>query len=116
MPPASRACCLSAASVICMRWEISSARTSRHQYRRPLQVPLAQIRQRPIGIGERIARDLGLDAGLRREAKKFARVRAREIGYGKDLSFLPKNVVGKRRDVRHMNAATDHAAALLHRP
>ncbi len=65
------------------------------QHRRALQAPLAQIRERFIGCGERIAHDMGVNSDLRGERQKFARILAREIGDRDEPALLPQQRIGE---------------------
>ena len=49
----------------------------------------------------------------RREREKFLAVASRQIGDRTDRPLLPQIVIGKRRDVAHVNPAADHGAAAL---
>src|SRR6266436_3522308 len=90
-------------------------RSSHHEHRRALQPALAQIRQRLVRTRERIARHLSLDARLRRNGQKLARVLSREIGDRDDLALLPQDTIRETRDVGHVDAAAHDPAAFLHR-
>ena len=89
--------------------------TLRNKHRRALQAALAQIRQRLVGARQRIARDLAMHARLRRDPQKFMRVGARQVRDRHHVPLLPQQRIGEARNVRHVDAAADHAAALAHR-
>ena len=62
---------------------------SRHENGSALQASVAQIGERLIGGGERIARRLRLDAGLRRDGEEIHPITPREIGNRDDLALFP---------------------------
>ena len=87
----------------------------RRQHGRALQAAFAQVGERVVGRGKRIARDLGLHASLGHDVQEFSRVRAREVCDRHDMPLLPQQAIGEARNVRHVDAAADDAPTLLHR-
>src|SRR5436190_477807 len=100
-----------------MRANASSicAAISGNEHSSALNAPLAQISERRIGFDQRIARHSRLDPGARRDREELARILAREVRDRHDLPLLPEIAVAKARNVRHVNAAADHATTLPHR-
>src|SRR5262245_33836796 len=89
---------------------------SRQEHGRAVQAARTKIAQGIIRTGERVGGGLDGDLGLWHDAEKIYAVPAREIGDRDDLSFFPQQVIGKARDIAHVDAGAHHAAALAHRP
>ena len=64
---------------------------------------------------KRECRRLGPDSGLRDDFEEIQPVLAREVGDRHQLSFLPEQIVGKARNVAHVDSCAHHPAALAHR-
>ncbi len=81
----------------------------------PCKRPSRRSDKRFIGARQRIARDLAGHARLRRDLQEFMRVGAGEIRHRHHMPLLPQQRIRKARNVRHVDAAADHAPALAHR-
>ena len=80
--------------------------------RRALQAPFAQIGQRLVGLRQRIARDLGLYARLRRHPPEI-HPRPRASGWRpSERALLPQQAVRETAGCRHMDPAAHDAAAV----
>ena len=62
-----------------------------------------------------VAHGLGHDAGLARDIEELLPILARQVGDRDDLPLFPQQAIGKARDVGHVDAGADHAAAFAHR-
>src|SRR5689334_17693735 len=73
----------------------------------------AQLVQCFVGLGKWKELDVGAHWHLRGQCEELLPVPGGEVGYRTDAPFFPEQVVGKRRNVAHMNTATnDHPAFL----
>jgi hypothetical protein len=73
---------------------------------------VAQVRERPIGLAERVGGGrLGVQRVRPGKGKKFLGIFAREIGDGAQHAFPPQEFIRKRRDIAHVDAAAHHRAA-----
>ncbi len=84
------------------------------QHRGAGKLSLAQIRQGPIGVLNRI--DGGVRAQRRGggDAHQFLAIRAGQFGHREQAAFLLKQAIGESRDVAHMDATADYRTALGH--
>ncbi len=57
----------------------------------------------------------GDDADLRRQTQEIDGILPRQIGDRDELPLLPQEMIGEARNVAHVNAGADDAAALSHR-
>ena len=78
---------------------------SRHEHRRALEAPRAQIVERPVGFVERVRRGRRTHFCARREGQELFAVGAGQIGDRGDAALLPQQALGERGDVAHVNAA-----------
>jgi hypothetical protein len=78
-----------------------------HKHRSPRETTFPEIRKRPVCVLHRVARHLDLELKLAGEAHKRRAIFSREIGDRTDPSLLPQEIVGKGRDLAHMNSAAD---------
>jgi len=74
------------------------------------------IIKRSINIDKRIDRDRSFYRYSRGKRQKFFAVFPRKISYRANGAFAPENIIGKGRDVAHVNSSADHAAAFCARP
>ena len=72
----------------------------------------AQVVERLVGAIERIGRGEAANTCLAGQGEELPGIGAGQIGDRHQLAFLPQERIGHGRDVAHVNAATDHAAAL----
>src|SRR5690606_11196017 len=88
------------------------SRARRHQHRGAVEPSRAQVVERLVGLLERVRRRLRLHAGLRRHAQEGDTVLAGQVRDGQELALFPQQRVRETRDVAHVDAAADDAAAL----
>src|SRR5262245_50049084 len=93
---------------------LEAAAALRNQYRCSFNPTRAQVRQRRVGLTQRIGTRLRFDSNLRHKTEEFGRVAAREVSHRHDLTLFPKQAVWKGRDVAHVDAGADHAAAFAY--
>src|SRR5256885_5299600 len=86
---------------------------SRHQHGRPSQFPFSHPGQGLVGPAQRKSFNARLHGDFRSEGQKILAVATREIGHRTDCPFAPNQLVRKRRDVAHVNAAADDRTPLL---
>src|ERR1700677_3524546 len=93
----------------------STLSNSRNEYRGAFEAPGAEIPQRLIGLGERVAGRLRNDADRRRQLQEVEPVLPGEIGDRHELPLLPKQAIGKGRNVAHMDARANDSTAFANR-
>src|SRR6266571_978085 len=81
---------------------------------RAVDTALAHARERLVRAFEWKNLDRGPDRNPGREREKFLAVAAREIGYRHDAPLAPQDLVGKRRDLAHMNSGANYRTAFAH--
>src|SRR3974390_299450 len=86
--------------------------TSGLEYRGAEDLSAPQLVQDIIGFSERERRRPGSDSNPWRDLQEIDAVLAREIGHRDQLPFSPEQMIGKARDIAHVNARADHTAAL----
>src|ERR1700693_2518443 len=59
--------------------------------------------------------DVGPDWHLRRKLQELLAIATCQVGDRADLSLHPQELIGKRGDVAHVNAGTDHNPARIER-
>src|SRR5262249_40389491 len=94
------------------RLRAETIRALRNQHGRTGEATFAQIGERRVGLCEGISLCRRMHWYLRRESEEFLAVAARQIGDRADHAFFPQEMIGKSRDVAHMDAGADDGAAL----
>src|SRR5690348_1254146 len=84
----------------------------RYQHRRAGEAALAQIGKRLIGLRQRIGLRHRANGDRRREGEEFLAVLPRQICDRADNALFPQQLVGKARNVAHMDAGADDGGAL----
>ena len=82
-----------------------------HQHRRPLDLAPAQPVEGLVGRLQGKGLHRGFDRHPGGELKKLLAVGPGQVGHRADHPLPPEQVVGKRRDVAHVDAAADHDPA-----
>ena len=95
------------------RWRSIVLRWDKHGS--PLQPAMAQIGQGFVGADKRVGGRMDGKSCAGYELQKIQSVLAGEIGDRKKLSFFPQEIIGKFRNIAHMDAGADNCAALFHR-
>ena len=68
-----------------------------------------------VGFYKRECRRLGSDTTLGDDFEEIQPILTRQIGDRYQLPLLPEQVVGKARDIAHVNSRTYHPGALAYR-
>ena len=76
-----------------------------------LDEALAEQVQGLVGSLQRKRLYFGSDGHLGSQGQEFFAILPGEVGYRADHSFTPKDVIGKRGDIAHVDAAADYHAA-----
>src|SRR6516225_9966055 len=89
--------------------------TSGLEYRGAENLSAPQLVQDIVGFSERKRGRPGPDSNPWRDLQEIDAVLAREIGHRNQLPLFPEQMIGKARDIAHVNARADYPAALAHR-
>src|SRR5207253_1792265 len=94
-----------------MKRPVTDWRSGR-QYERPFELSLSQAGEGGIGIFQSKTGDMGANGGMTKFGEERLAVLAGQIGHRTQYSFTPQQLIGKSRNIAHMNAGADHTAAL----
>src|SRR5665213_3353477 len=82
----------------------------RDQHGRALEAAVAQVGKRLFGLGQGVRRDRRADRDLPGQRQELVSVLAGQVGHRADRALVPEVLVGKRRDVGHVDAGAHDRA------